>query len=75
VVALDDHPELQGGDEDTLLARLYQTNGVLVTQDLLLCTAVARSLPHVQHAGVVIIPASYPADQIVKRTHLIARWC
>jgi hypothetical protein len=74
VVALDDHPELLSGDEDTLLARLYQTNGVLVTQDLLLYTAVARSQPHIQHAGIVIIPATYPSEQIVRLTHLIARW-
>jgi hypothetical protein len=74
VVALEDRPELLSGDEETLLASLYQANGILVTQDLLLYTALVRSQPHVQHAGVAIMPASYSAEQIVSLTHLIARW-
>jgi hypothetical protein len=74
VVLLDDEPELLSQDTDALLASLYPVNGVLVTQDELLYTAVARSRPRLRHAGIVIIPASYPADQVIRFTHLLARW-
>jgi hypothetical protein len=65
---------LPSQDTDALLARLYQVNGVLVTQDELLYAAVAHSQPRLRHAGIVIIPASYPVDQVIRLTHLLARW-
>lgn len=74
VAIIDNDPVLCSQDDETLFARLYQVNGVLVTRDELLYAAVVRSQPHLQHTGVVIIPASYPAEQIVRLTYLIARW-
>jgi hypothetical protein len=74
VVALEDHPELLSQNDEALLASLYQANDVLVTQDLVRYTALARARLQVPHAGIVVIPAAYPPDQIVRLTHLIARW-
>jgi hypothetical protein len=74
VVTINDDPELLSQDTNALLASLYQVNGVLVTQDELLSTAVAHSQPRLRHAGIVIIPTSYPIAQVIRLTHLLARW-
>jgi hypothetical protein len=74
VFTIADDPILRGHDDEVLLASLYPGNGVLITRDELLYEVVARSRPHLQHAGIVIIPASYPSDQVSRLTHLLARW-
>src|SRR5690349_5891349 len=74
VVLLDDEPDLLRQDTDVLLASLYPVNGVLVTQDERLYAAVADSRPRLRHAGIVIIPTSYPVDRVNRLTHLLARW-
>src|SRR5437762_428147 len=74
VVLLDDEPDLLRQDTDVLLTSLYPVNGVLVTQDERLYAAVAQGRPRLRHAGIVIIPASYPADRVNQLTHLLARW-
>lgn len=72
VRVIADHPELRGQDDGILLAGLYRVNGVLVTRDERLYPAVARARPRLQHAGIVIIPASYPSGQAGRLAHLLA---
>jgi hypothetical protein len=74
VLMVEDDPALANQDDRERLAKLYQVNGILITQNALLYDALKRSRPKVPHAGIVIVPSAQPPEITRRLAHVIARY-